>query len=534
MNEAILEQSSCLAWVYLNKIRGENNVELEFRKHSFLIDVYNDWNPIQVVRKSSQVGFSTAEILKSFWGMKYKGFNIIYTLPTFGDVGQFVPSKVNAIIQSNSILQKWTKDKDTILQKKVGDNFIYYRGTQSKKSEKEKSESGVGIMFSADLLVMDEADRSDQFILEQYESRLEASDYKGKWYFSNPSHPNTISQKLWEKSDQKHWFVKCSHCNEWQYLSYPESIRDGKFVCKKCGREIRDEDRIAGEWIKKYKNREISGYWISQLIAPWHNAKDIQEKAETKTKEYFYNFILGLPYRGSDIVVDRDLILRAIDERGINTLKGVVMGVDVGIVKHFVVGNSQGIFLIGKTKDWGDIEFLMKKYDIEAVVIDALPDITEPRKIQQKYPGKVWLSFFKKEIQKSEFIKWDLSSHSVYSDRGKIIGLVIDEFADRKIRLQINKDSFLEEYIKHWETAYKAKEIDNLGIEHSYWDTKGENHFIMATVYWRLALELVGKGKTKLIDNLPGMFEGEVPQKAPDLKEIAKLQEEQEKIDWRT
>jgi len=524
------EQLYCLDWVVNNHIKGEKGNPLEFRRHSFLIDIYDDWTPVQVARKSSQVGFSTMAILKTLWGARYKGLNIVYTLPSFSDVSQFVPSKVNAIIDQNPILQKWTKDKDSILQKKVGNNFLYYRGTQLGKAKEQAGESGVGIMFTSDLNVHDEADRSVQFSLQQYESRLEASDYAGRWYFSNPTHPKTITQDLWEQSDQKYWFIKCSHCGEWQYLSWPDSIKDGKFVCKKCGGEITDEDRINGEWIQKHLNRDISGYWISQLIAPWHSAKEIEEKARKQPKDYFYNFILGLPYRGADVVVDKDLILSCIDYGMPNLLEGNVIGVDSGLKKHYVLGNRQGIFKIGVVDNWEEIEFLMRKYDVRTAVFDALPDLTEPRKLQQKYLGIVWLSYFKKDIKSSDYVKWDKSAHNVYSDRSKMLGLLVDEFADKEIRFQLKPDQ-LDKYIEHWETVYKHKIENTLGIEEEVWDSEGENHFVFATIYWRLALNKIGgSGLTDLIGDENNVID---INKAPDINKMIEAQN-QSPDDWLT
>ena len=37
-------------------------------------------------------------------------------------------------------------------------------------------------------------------------------------------------------------------------------------------------------------------------------------------------------------------------------------------------------------------------------------------------------------VQKSDFISWDKDTRTVYSDRTKIIGEVIDKFIDRNIR----------------------------------------------------------------------------------------------------
>ena len=490
---------STLLWVVENGIRNEKGVLLEFINHRFLMDIYDDMAQIQVIRKASQVGYSTMMILKSLKLAKNRKYNIIYTLPTFGDVGQFVPSKVNALISNNEMLQEWTKDKDTILQKKVGDGFIYYRGTFSKKGESEKMESGVGIMFSSDINIHDECDRSDQTILEQYESRLSNSEYGGRWYFSNPTSPYTLSQKLFEKSDQKHWFIKCEHCNKWQYLDYWKNIKYGKFICEACGKLISDDVRRNGRWVKKYANRDISGYWISHLICPWISAEKIQEEEQTKTKQYFYNFILGLPYIGSDVVVNKDILLKCIDLGEPNFKQHNVLGVDQGLKKHYVLMNSQGIFKLGVMDRWEDIEELIKIYDVETAVIDALPDLTIPRKLRDKYPGIVWLNYFKREIKRADYILWDYKTHTVFSDRTKIIQNTIDKFINREIRIQLMAED-LTDYIKHWQALYKVVESDKMGIEQDVWESSGEDHYVFATIYALTALEKTEHGGTEIKD----------------------------------
>jgi hypothetical protein len=524
--EIILQEAfnrSCLVWAADSGIRTEKAIPLNFKSHRFLKGIYDDWTPILTVRKASQIGFSTMMINKTLWAAKNKGWNIIYTLPTFGGVHQFVPSKVNPIIKINLELTEWTKDKDSTLQKQVGQGFIYYRGAFSQKTEKEKMESGVGIMLTSDLNVHDESDRSDQTILEQYESRLGASRFKGKWYFSNPTVPKTLTQKLWDKSDQKHWFVKCSHCKEWQYLDYWKNILNDKFVCAKCHREITDRDRINGQWVQKYPGRKnISGYWISHLIAPWISAKEIQHNAETKTKQYFYNFVLGLPYIGSDIIVDQDTVLRNIDTTP-NFLKRNVIGVDQGLKKHFVLGNKQGIFKIGVFDSWDDIELLIRKYDVETAVFDALPDLTAPRKLRNKYPGKIFLNYYKEEVKKADFIIWDDKTHTVYCDRSKIIQQNVDEMIDRKIRFQM-KPKDLKEYIEHWGNIYKISEENRMGIERDVWESNGEDHFVHATNYFRIALERAGGETTKVMDWSSSEKTADVSS-AIDIKKMIKNQE---------
>ena len=524
-------ESEILWWIQDNEIKTEKGIPVEFKNHPFLKDIFEDWTPIQTGRKAAQIGWSTMEIIKSLWAAKYKKFNIIYTLPTFGDIGQFVPPKVNPIISGNPMITEWTADKDTLLQKKVGERFIYYRGTFSKRTEQEKQLAGVGIIFSSDINIHDESDRSDQVILEQYESRLEASDYKGKWYFSTPTVSGTLTQKLWEQSDQKHWFIDCPHCHEFQWLDYFKNTDKEReiYVCQKCKGEIDDDTRRNGFWVKKYRDKEISGYYIPHTICPWISAKQLIEAEKIKTKQYFYNFNLGLPYRGSDIVVDKEIILKNVIQDEPNFKVKNVIGVDTGLTMHYVLGNEQGIFQIGSTKDWDEIESLMKKYDAVAV-FDALGDLTKPRKLRDKYRGKVWLCYFKRDRDVPEAVKWEPKNMSVYAERSKIIQRVIDDFVDGNIKIYLKPEE-LTDFIDHWETLYQITEKDSLGIERKKWETEGENHLLFATVYWYLSL--LKQGNAKVIEwKYKEKSRVDNPQ-SPSPSKMAEQQALQRGQDWR-
>jgi hypothetical protein len=160
--------------------------------------------------------------------------------------------------------------------------------------------------------------------------------------------------------------------------------------------------------------------------------------------------------------------------------------------------NSQGIFKVGVTTDWQEIERLMAVYDVEQAVFDGMPDITEPRKLRDKYLGRVWLSFFKKDVRKADYVTWDKKTHTVYSDRTKIIQNVIDAFVARNIRFQIDINE-LGEYIDQWQALYKTVEKDNMGIERDVWESGGNDHFAFATIYAALAFSQLNGGETGIM-----------------------------------
>ncbi len=479
-----LESENICIWLDNNNIKTEDGKPIDFYNHRYLWDIFNDWSPKIVCLKAAQICFSVTCILKSLWAAKYKKLNQIYTLPTEGDINDFVSSKINGLINNNQVLQDWVKNKDSVVQKRVGNNIIYYRGTKTERA---------ALAVSSDLNIHDEEDRSDQRIIAQYSSRLQHSQYKWEWHFSNPSVKGNGVDRYWDLSDQKYWFIQCPKCGTWQYLSWPESIDMEKeiYVCKECGEEIDDATRRDGRWIPKHPGREWSGYWISLLMAPWVSAKNIIEYYKTKPQDYFYNFVLGLPSPSSTISqVDPDMIYKNCFNF-INKQDKPVIGVDIGVTIHYVVGNKEGIFYYGKTKDFNDLEKLLYKYKDATMVIDAGPDIFRVRDLREKFLGRVFLCHFARDRKTMQLIRWgkDKEFGNVLADRNRMIQIVVDEFNDERITLQGTRDDW-KEYYQHWETMYRQTEVDKLGTPIYTWEsTTGNDHWCLATVYWRIGMD---------------------------------------------
>lgn len=467
----------------LHKIRNEQGVPLDFIDHLFLFDIYGDWSQKLVCMKAAQIGFSTLAINKSLYAAKHKKWDIIYTLPTGADVHDFVGAKVNRIIEQNKIFKHYVSDRDTVEQKKVGDNIIYYRGTFTEKA---------AIMVSSDLNIHDEEDRSNPETLEVYASRLQHSKFKGEWHFSNPSAEGHGVSRYWAKSDQKHWFIRCGTCRRNQYLSWPDSIDQERrcFQCKSCHAPLRRGDRAKGEWVKRFKDREFSGYWIPLLLAPWVTAGEIIDYFNNKPRDYFYNFVLGLPYIGEGNTVPEHTIYGNLTEK-VNSQEDVVIGCDSGLIKHYVVGNKEGIFFYGKTETWDDIRKLLRRFQRSIAVIDHLPDLTEPRKMVEEFPGRVFLGHYSQDRKSFQLIRWgkDAEFGNVTIDRNRVMQLLIDEFADRRIPLQGVKSDW-EEYYAHWKTLYRMNDTDIIGNPTFKWETStGQDHWCHATLFWRAGMD---------------------------------------------
>lgn len=511
----LLAEHDTDAWIDYHEITNEKGERIEWNNHQFLLDIYNDQSQNLIVMKPAQVGMSVLEILKNIHDAERQKMDIIYTLPTDKDVGVFVGGKVNRIIANNPHLEKLTADKDSIEQKQIGNSMVYFRGTWTAKA---------AIMVTADRLVHDEKDSSKQSVIADYQARLQHSKYKQTHVFSHPSVPNNGVDMEWKMSDQKEWFIVCSHCKYEQYLSWntedPKKmsidIEKKIFICKKCHGELSDDDRRIGRWVARFdreKHPEIkwSGYHISLLMAPWIDAEYIINKynecmAGKQTMDFFYNKVLGLPYAGSGNAVTEETI-KGLWTKDKNLYKGrLIIGVDTGLFLRYVVGNKQGLVGYGQMTDYmpddtnklalnQTLEYFLKEFPESVMVVDQGGDIIGSRKLRAKYPGRVFLCHYAQDRKTMQLIRWGSGDESgnVVVDRNRMMQLVIDEAKDRRFYLYNgqNQEDW-HEYWLHWSHIYRVVEEDNTGKPKYVWMRSDRDDWVHATVYWRIGVDKFG------------------------------------------
>jgi len=482
-----LEDHSILAWILRNDIKNEKGESLEFKDRKFLLDILTDWNKDIVIKKCSQVGGSVIFNLKVLFAVQKKKWNVIYTMPSDGDVEEFVKSKTNPILRENPSVFS-SVSQDSIYMKQIGDRFVFFKGTISKTA---------AIATTADVLVHDEASRSDQMVIETYKSRTKASKIKARWLFSNPTTEKDAVDIAWQVSDKKEWNIKCPECKAEQLLMWPHSIDIERecFQCISCHAELSNETRRSGEWQAQNPESKISGYHVSHLMCAWIGAKEIIEDSKGD-HGYFNNFVLGEPYNPGDLRVSRSTIL------DVWTPKELVghdyyLGVDVGNVKHYVLGHENGIVEVGRFKEWSFLDGLMKKYD-PTLVIDAMPETTMSRLFVDKY-RKAYMCWFQENNANPQTIVWWGEKDKqgiVYAHRDRIIDQVVDDILNARWLYSVPIDDEFREYIKQWDTMRREKIVNTRGIEHYRWtSTTGQDHFALSTIYFALARKSGGHGE---------------------------------------
>lgn len=504
IDQAFEEQP--VLWVLKHEIKNEVGMPIDFTKRRWQIAMWNDMSPKQVTLKPPQIGETVKNAIKAFYVAKKKHKDIIYTLPTEQDIKDMAGGKINRIVAQNPILSEWVRDHDTVEQKSVGDNIIYYRGTWTSKA---------AMMVSSSLNQYDEVDASNAHVITQYETRQEGQENeedKWRWYFSHPSLAGHGVDVYWNQSDKKEWVITCD-CGKEQILTWPESIDKERecYQCKYCSKELGDDIRIHGEW-KPTAVGEYSGYHVSQLMLYNKTAKAILEAFNDpkKNEQYFYNYVLGLPYVGSENKITSDVVLKnvvpEINEQG----DRVIIGVDTGLPIHFTCMNKQGVFYYGQcqTKDaqgkpqdpYEDLRKLLKRWPTSIVMADQGGDLIGIRKLQADYPGRVYLVFYRKDRKSKEMVEWGENDElgTVRVDRNQYFQWMVEQLRDTgRIRLN-GKPEEWEDWARMFDNVYREIKValdkpgkdvaTNYGAE-LIWKRNGPDHYCHTLLYCLIGLD---------------------------------------------
>jgi len=359
-----------------------------------------------VLSKAAQIGGTTWAILRAIHAC-LSGLNVIYFFPTRTDVLEFSKSRVRPLLADNPFLNTLMSDTDTAGLKRIGDANLLFRGMQSTVGMKS---------VPADMVVFDELDEASPDARSLALERLSHSEYKRIIELSNPSLPDYGIDESFQRSDQRHWTVKCGTCNAWVDLvrEFPAKVGqdvriilprgNGSFyrACPACAAEL---DVSAGEWVAEYPSRSIHGYRISQLFSPTVDPGEIlREYQTTRFPDRFYNLKIGIAWadieRRLDIASVLALCTDAPMAEGAAGGTRTLMGVDTGRDLHVVVLRStaerhhHALVHLGVCRDFGELDGLMARFGVQHCVIDGLPETHATREFAIRQGSRVSMNFF--------------------------------------------------------------------------------------------------------------------------------------------
>ena len=394
------------------------------------------------------MGATFTTILKILYFGTKENLSIVVTFPTSGDVKDYVVSKFDPVVESSpQLAQLVLKDPfsrrsvfSTIL-KRIGGSHYFFRGS----FVEHKAQS-----IDADILVVDELDFQKEEIRFMYEERLSGAGSKDMIYWlGTPTLPSWGISEIWEDSDQREWHIECPSCHKLQSLIFPESISWHKktFICRFCRNDLSDDTRRQGIWIPKYPGREIHGYQINRLMAPWISAEKIIHSYHNERPKNFYNYALGLPFlEESQRYTKKEFLGILMSDNEASQFKPELKlcGIDQGNKFHLMAGiaNSQEALVV-KAKICDSLEDLRNTLRIlnpDLIVMDMYPDQHFAKLLQNEYGGS-------KFIMANQRIWWDsrrLHEHLDFDREKGIANLERTESIDRMMdRLRNGSVRFL-------------------------------------------------------------------------------------------
>jgi hypothetical protein len=172
------------------------------------------------------------------------------------------------------------------------------------------------------------------------------------------------------------------------------------------------------------------------------------------------------------------------------------MGVDVGKDLHVVIsrphptrpGIRQVVRLLvdvdrptGAMRPFAGLDVLMTRFNIWRCVIDGGPYPHASRAFANRFPGKVFLSYFN-EHQRGE-IRWDEEQHMVTVNRTEILDASHETILNPRVVLP-GQDPIVEMFADHLAADAKRLEEDpRTGSKRYVYVKFGENHFDFAYTY---------------------------------------------------
>lgn len=555
MTELSEEQKSAILspayWCALGKIRLANgqpfNLEREYQ-HAWLETPQTARE--RCYMKATGAGVSDAEILESIHGMIYGRYpqGVLYGFPTDDDMYDYSKTRWDPLIRLNPLqigqyLGQGRKKTDSADVKRIGTANLYLRGMRMQPTadgESRQSVAATGI--HVDKVVLDEVDQMEVEIIGKVRGRLSNARIEGipgKSYLvmiGNPSDEDRGIDSLWQASDQRYWFRRCT-CGHWTSAEiffwndperavgfYPDATERraafkplGYIRCEKCEAPLPvggcspDGRHAGGEWRPTRENTEREGYHWSYLSSynqdPAHVLQCYRNPPEGNLGDVI-RLMLGRAYSSVDERLRKANILACCD-----TTQGIpdvdpgpaALGCDNDDHKHYVILQRTGnerykLVRPGVADSPGEVLDLIKRYGIKTGVMDLRPNADSARDFQKaalRLGCRVWLcEYTDSPLQDATYN--DLTG-IIKAYRTGIFDVTHKIFMNQSITLP-RRSTLLEQFAEQCCNCVKSKEIDKRRRTETYRYKKtggGNDH-------WRNALNYGVMAANKIPPVRPG------------------------------
>lgn len=420
--------TECAAyWLWLNRIRVDG-MPFELKGRKYQQDIMRPYTPegrfkhFEVIRKGAQIGITmckVGEIAHGCINSHYPQGVIVY-FPSKIAVDLFSVSRFKPFIEDNpGTIGRYMTGSDRGDFRKIGNSKVYFLGGTATSRIKDQKKDATAVRSNpADWILLDERDLFDEEIASQVDQRLGNSKVNRRTDMGTPSIPDYGVDLLYRHSTRCRWQIKCDSCGKFTCLEteFPDCIvlKDGGyFRCSNCDSRL---DLDKGSWVPDYPDRDIVGYWPSQLLNPNTNLtilckKFADPKAYGTTEGELKRTCLGEPHIDAEDELQQSDVFACCGRDNMSYGSDIqcAMGADIGKTHYAVIGyrldrDRFKVIKVARVSDWGGLHDLAERYNVSVSVIDAQPEYHKSREFQAEERNSVYLCYYS-DTQK-QFIVW--------------------------------------------------------------------------------------------------------------------------------
>jgi hypothetical protein len=522
-------------WICANThLRGR---PFTFDRYPFQEQITNDLHPNMDCIKPSQVGLSEVQIRKTLGFIaRNRGTTAIFTLPNDKMYERMSDTRIKPLLEEEKAFnletrmgQKPTRSRSLY---QVGASFMHVTGATE----------GDATSISADMVMNDEIDLTDQKMLALFNSRLQNSDFKINQRFSTPTFTNYGVDKGYAISDQHEYLCKCSACNHWQApLFRPQFIRipglssdinslmeideqmidDGKLdltgsyvMCEKCSAPLDLGNTGLREWVSRFPSRtHHRGYRVSPFSTDRLSPEYIiTQLLQYKSRDYmrgWHNTVLGEAFTdGNSRLSDADIaqcFTSWMEIPPVDKSLPTWVGIDVGQMCHVIVAQGSSIedlhcvrFEEVPIKELNDfVKDMMATYNVIGGACDRFPYTPNADDVREISNGKILPVEYRGQ-KAINLVKDQVTEKVVYAQANRTGAIDMVAASVRRKRLKFSG------YGRHKTTItdhLKDMVRDESPEKEATWvKLTGNDHYFHAAAFLMLGVKLK-EAEMKLFDN---------------------------------
>lgn len=531
--------TTCSQWAEKYRILGGKDFPgpWRFKHHPWLKDMHDSQAPMNVGKKSAQMGYTETVLNLTFFKIDIERVDCLYVLPSkTPDASDFSTGRFDPALELSPHLINLFSDVKNIGHKRAGPTNLYIRGSKSRSQLKS---------IPVGFIVLDEVDEMVERNIPLAMARQDGQLTKNAWAISTPTIPTFGIDELFGQTTQEHFFFKCPGCSRLIELEFPKSLvvtgtdlfdpnlENSHLVCLHCKCKLEHKNKSewleTGRWIPSYTDREERGFYIHQqyspTVTPYELAKaSIKAEFNPADEQEYWNSKGGLAHTVDGAKLTDEMIKACYGpykKREIKNVGFTTMGVDVGKWIHYEIDmwfppeyvkndiNLESlcrVVTMGKVQSFEELDVFMKEFRINFCVIDANPERRKAFEFASRFWGYVKMCFYGRGIQGKQIHINNVDSSgepTITVDRTSWLDMSLGRFRSKRIELPMDTDL---EYIMHLKSLVRVYEKDQDGNPVGKYIKKerDEDHLAHARNYAEIALPFACSiGQNQDISNTP-------------------------------